>query len=303
MQENHKIKTLQNVKRVASFELIAQDIQTADINMLHALSLSVGWPHRPADWEILRHIGQGFIAVDGIGRIFGSAMWYPHSEGLATIGMVITTPRAQSQGNGRWLMEQIFEQCDSPYLSLNATTEAYNLYLSLGFSPEATVYQCQGEIVEKLPDIPAFDNSFRRLGQADMEAIIALDNRAFGANREKLLRLLALESDLFGLFDNEQLKAFSYGRQFGRGNLIGPLVAASDEDAIILTAVHMQGKAGEFFRIDTRENGGAFTHFLSENKLFVYNTVTTMSKGKPFLNQNKTSQDPHIYGLAGHALG
>lgn len=303
MQKNHKMRTLQSVKRVSSFELVTQDIQTADINMLHALSLSVGWPHRPADWELLRQIGQGFIAVDGIGRIFGSAMWYPQSEGFATIGMVITTPRAQSQGNGRWLMEQIFKQCDAPHLSLNATTEAYNLYLSLGFSPEATVYQCQGEIGDKLPHIPNFDENFRALTESDMEAVISLDSRAFGANRENFLRILSLESNIFGLFDNGRLKAFSYGRQFGRGNLIGPLVASSDEDAIILAAVHMHGKAGKFFRIDTRENGGAFTHFLSKNKLFVYNTVTTMSKAKPFLSQSKTALSPHIYGLAGHALG
>ncbi len=32
-------------------------------------------------------------------------MWFRHSPELATIGMVITSPRLQTQGTGLWLME------------------------------------------------------------------------------------------------------------------------------------------------------------------------------------------------------
>jgi GNAT superfamily N-acetyltransferase len=124
--------------RVKSFELIARDIADVDVHLLHVLSIGVGWPHRPADWEFLRQVGQGIVAVDDIGRVFCSAMWFLQGEDLATIGLVITTPRAQAQGAGRWLMEEVMERCKGRNLTLNSTKAAYPLYLSLGFEKEAT---------------------------------------------------------------------------------------------------------------------------------------------------------------------
>lgn len=129
--------------RVKSFELIARDIADVDVHLLHVLSIGVGWPHRPADWEFLRQVGQGIVAVDDIGRVFCSAMWFLQGEDLATIGLVITTPRAQAQGAGRWLMEEVMERCKGRNLTLNSTKAAYPLYLSLGFEKEATPLQCR----------------------------------------------------------------------------------------------------------------------------------------------------------------
>ena len=64
---------MQESVHLKSFELFVQDIAGVDVGLLHALSLSVGWSHRPKDWEFLRRIGKGIVAVDGIGRVFGSA--------------------------------------------------------------------------------------------------------------------------------------------------------------------------------------------------------------------------------------
>jgi GNAT superfamily N-acetyltransferase len=112
--------------RLKSFELVARDIREVDVKLLHALSIAVGWPHRPKDWDFLRRAGQGIVAVDGIGRVFGSAMWFPHGRKFATIGLVLTSPRTQAQGTGRWLMEQVFERCGNRNLVLNSTDAAYH---------------------------------------------------------------------------------------------------------------------------------------------------------------------------------
>jgi GNAT superfamily N-acetyltransferase len=120
---------MQRSVRLKSFELVARDINDVDVELLHALSISVRWPHRPKDWDVLRRAGHGIVAVDGIGRVFGSAMWFPHGDDFATIGLVITTPRIQAQGGGRWLMDQILEQCGDRNLALNATHAAYPLYV------------------------------------------------------------------------------------------------------------------------------------------------------------------------------
>ena len=190
--------------------------------------------------------GQGLVAVDGIGRVFGTAMWFPYGEDFATIGMVITTPRTQAQGNGRWLMDQVLERCAGRNLSSNATHAAYNLYVSLGFLNEATVYQCQGEVVLTLPATPPLNGELAAMPADELGAIASLDGQAFGTNRASLLGLITEKAAIYGLRRNGQLVGYSCCREFGRGKVIGPVVAASDHDAINLTAVHLQNLKGEF---------------------------------------------------------
>jgi ribosomal protein S18 acetylase RimI-like enzyme len=292
---------MQKSVRLRSFELIARDIDDVDVSLLHALSLGVGWPHRPKDWDLLRRAGQGIVAVDGIGRVFGSAMWFPHGDDFATIGLVITSPRTQAQGNGRWLMQQVFEHCGDRNLSLNATDAAYKLYVSLGFKKEAIVYQYLGGVAPTLPTLPPLDGQLTQLASENIEEIMALDARAFGTNRSKLLGLLSENAAICTLRRDDEIVGYSMCHEFGRGHVVGPIVAKNEDDAIHLTAVHLKDLAGQFARVDTRENG-KFAGFLQQSRLAVSETVTTMSKGRRFLD-NRKKDEPWVYGLAGHALG
>jgi GNAT superfamily N-acetyltransferase len=286
--------------RVKSFELAAKDINDVDVTLLHALSTGVGWPHRPKDWDFLRRAGHGIVAVDGIGRVFGSAMWFPYSREFATIGLVITSPRTQAQGTGRWLMEQVFERCGDRNLALNSTDAAYHLYLSLGFTKEATVYLWQGEVMSPPPPVPALDGELSSLSTENIEEIAGLDERAFGSSRQRLLALLSEGASICVLRRGGETVGYSMKREFGRGHVIGPIVASNDCDAIHLTAVHLKDLAGRFARVDTREQTGLFADFLQQSRLGMNDTVTTMSKGRRFLNRREN--EPWVYGLAGHAL-
>ena len=291
---------MQRSVRLKSFELVARDIAEVDVTLLHALSISVGWPHRPKDWDFLRRAGRGIVAVDGIGRVFGSAMWFPHGNDFATIGLVITTPRTQAQGGGRWLMDRVLEQCGDRNLALNATHAAYPLYVSLGFTTEAIVHMRQGEVPQTLPAMPTLDGELQTLSSDRLKEITALDARAFGTNRERLLALLSADASICTLSRGGEIVGYSMCREFGRGHVIGPIVARSDQDAVHLTAVHLKALAGRFARVDTREKDGLFVAFLQQSGLGIAEPVTTMSKGRRFLNREDSG--PWVYGLAGHAL-
>ncbi|MES0139282.1 GNAT family N-acetyltransferase [Mesorhizobium sp. M0016] len=291
---------MQRSVRLKSFELVARDIDEVEVDLLHALSISVRWPHRPKDWDTLRRAGRGIVAVDGIGRVFGSAMWFPQGDDFATIGVVITTPRTQAQGGGRWLMDQVLEQCGDRNLALNATHAAYSLYVSLGFTTEGIVFMRQGEVPPALPAMPALDGELQALSSDRLNEIIQLDTRAFGTNREKLLALLSANASIQTLSRGGDIVGYSMCREFGRGYVIGPMVARSDLDAVHLTAVHLRNLAGLFVRVDAREKDGMFAAFLEQCGLGIAETVTTMSKGRRFLNREENG--PWVYGLAGHAL-
>lgn len=291
---------MQKLVRIKSFDLVAQDIAEVEVRHLHALATAVGWPHRPNDIDFLRQVGRGIAAVDGIGRVFGSAMWFPQGEDFATIGMVITTPRTQSHGTGRWLMEQVLDRCGHLNLSLNATRPAHPLYLSLGFADEAVVFQRQGEAVAQLPALPPLEGEVLPLPANRIGEVAALDASAFGVDRSRLLAALAQGASVSVLLRDGKAAGYAVCREFGRGHTIGPLVAANDQDAIHLAAVHLKALAGHFARLDTREATGDFAGFLERCGLGVYDTCVTMSRGRPFLTQAIGA--PRVFGLAGHAL-
>jgi hypothetical protein len=185
-------------------------------------------------------------------------------------------------------------------LSLNSTDAAYHLYLSLGFAKEAVVYQWQGEVVSTLPAVPVLNGELRSLPAENLEDIAALDERAFGTSRQKLLGLLSEGASICVLSRGGETVGYSMKREFGRGHVIGPIVASSDCDAIHLTAVHLKELTGRFARVDTREQTGLFADYLQQSRLGISDTVTTMSKGQRFLNRKEN--EAGVYGLAGHAL-
>lgn len=286
--------------RLKSFELVARDIADVDLQLLHALTISVGWPHRPLDWQLLIQAGKGIAAVDGIGRVFGTAMWFPHGDDFATVGLVITSPRTQAQGGGRWLMEHVLKHCRGRDLALNATRAAHGLYLSLGFVDEASVYMRQGELARELPVLPPVNGELSALDANSLAEVVPLDSQAFGRSRETLLRLLSQNASLCVLRRGGKVVGFSMRRDFGRGHVIGPIAATNTEDALHLTAVHLTPLKGQFVRVDTREADNPYAAFLEQCGLTIAEVVTTMSKGRHFLNRQ--ADEPWFYGLAGHAV-
>ncbi|MBB4186266.1 putative GNAT family N-acyltransferase [Sinorhizobium terangae] len=289
-------------KVIDSFKMHVAGIESADLEQLHALSVSVGWPLRSEDLQFLRECGHGYVARDEIGRLTGSAMWFPHGDDFATIGMVITSPRLQTNGAGRWLMDHVLSDCQGRDLRLNATRAARRLYHSLGFQPVRTIYQCQGIARHPIDVItPSEQPVVRRLKEEDLVAVVELDAGAFGVSRAALIGKLFAQSIGYGLFRGGRLYAFALCRPFGRGHVIGPVVAETDADAIAVIRQHVAAHENQFLRLDTPVETGTFATFLSQSGLTVFDTVLAMSRrGK---GRADVVPGSNLYGLASHALG
>jgi GNAT superfamily N-acetyltransferase len=283
------------VKQLDSYELTARPMRLEDIPALHALTIGVQWPHRPDDLAMLIRLGHGVVAEDAIGRVVGSAMWWPMGPDFARIGMVITYPRLQAQGGGRWLMQQIAGAIGSRDKALTATREALRLYLSLGFRSGATVYLHQGTVVATPAAVPGA----RPVVAADEAAIRALDAAAFTAERRAVLDELLAVSQGTVIERDGEVAGFALCRRFGRGHVVGPVVAASEADALALVAPHVAAHAGRFLRLDTREPEGPLRAYLEACGMHLFDTGTAMSLGR-----DRAPEGPvRTYGLASHSLG
>lgn len=285
-------------RRRLDYELSIRPMTEADIDQAHQLSIGVGWPHRPEDWRLVLKVGHGFVACDAIGRALGSAMWWPFGERFATVGMVITSPRLQMQGAGRRLMDTIFAQSGDRDLRLNSTKAGYRLYRSLGFEPTGRIFQHQGraELVEA-EQRPAI--AVRPATPADEHGIARLDAKAYGADRARVIAALMEQATGTVVERGGAIVGFALCRPFGRGHVIGPIVAEDDATAIALVRPHVQAHEGTFLRVDTAQEQGEFGAFLEACGLTIFDTVTTMIRGKNHGPQGKA----RIFGLVTQALG
>ncbi|WP_285671829.1 GNAT family N-acetyltransferase [Paralimibaculum aggregatum] len=282
-----------------TYNLTAAPATREAVPLLHELSIGVGWPHRPEDWEVVIDLGTGVIARDEIGRVVGSALCTTRLDRLAHIGMVITTPKLQELGAGRWMMEHVLEIAGDRLKVLNATRAAYRLYIALGFIPQGQVHQHNGKVTA-CPAAPApAKGAIREMTPDDHAAVHALDTAAFGAARPMVIDRILPVSTGTVLEREGRVAGFALCRRFGRGHVVGPIVAEDDNAAVALTAPHVRAHVGSFLRVDTRQPDGDFRAFLLAAGISHFDTVTRMTR-----DGTLPETGPAItYALINQALG
>lgn len=237
-------------------------------------------------------MGRGVIARDdNSARPLGVALCIPYGEDVSVMGMVIVDPGHQGRGIGRRLVEALIADAGPRTLILNSTDAGKPLYEKLGFRALGAVEQRQGTNHAK----SARDASIRDAGSSDRDTIISLDKRAFGAPRIPLIGRLLDEGRAVVSTAGDTLRGYALARTFGLGEVVGPMVASNDDEAIAL----FRAVAGSgFTRVDCPSEASAFNAFLDEAGLRVVDRPTRMVLG----NWTERPDGPRIFALAGHAL-
>ncbi|WOI58105.1 N-acetyltransferase [Palleronia sp. LCG004] len=290
---------MEDTLRIDAYEAQIVPIRPESRGLLHELTMSVLWPHRDSDLDLLMRLGAGYVALDAIGRPMGAAMHFPMGDDFAMLGMMVTPPRLQAQGGGRFLLKRILQDCAGRDIRLNATRSGYRLYLSEGFERVTTIHQHQG-IAGGVPATdPASNLELAIVAPADGPAIREMDAAAFGAGRGATIDALMAVSNGIVATRSGRPCGFALMRRFGKGHVIGPLVAESEEMAIQIVAPLLRQSEGSFVRIDTPQEGGALTAFLTASGVGAMDTVTEMRKGP----HRRATEGLRTYGLAAHSLG
>ena len=267
----------------------------ADLPDAHALSQAVRWPHRLEDWRVTLALGEGLAAVDAESRLAGVALWWTFGDALATLGTVIVSPEVQRAGIGRRLLAAIVAAAGTRAIRLNATAEGLRLYESLGFVAAGGIRQHQGVPAAGLAPTEA---EIRPLAEADRPAVLALDRRASGGDRTAMLQALAALSTGLVAVQDGRLVGYALCRDFGRGRLVGPVVADSEATALALVSRHVAEASG-FLRVDIPDDAETLSAWLAGAGLAGVDRVRAMVRGTP----PDAAPDARIFGLASQALG
>jgi predicted N-acetyltransferase YhbS len=267
------------------------DIATATV-----LSREQAWPHREEDWALFLEAGEGIVA-ERAGRVLGTVMAWRYGEDFAAVGMVIVASDVQGQGVGRKLMEAILDRLAGRTVVLNATAAGLPLYEKLGFVETGVIHQHQAFAPAVAVAEGIAGGRVKTLGRSD-EGLGDLYSRASGMDRTALFKRLAANAHTVVLTRDHQTVGFAHDRRFGRGWLVGPVVAPDPggAKALILHALHAH--AGSFCRLDVTGDSG-LSEWLKEIGLPRVDSVRTMVRGR------SPSRDPRIsvLAIAAQALG
>lgn len=284
---------------VAAPPVVFRAMTLDDLQHAQALSAELRWPHRPADWAQSFAHAEGLVAERG-GEIIATAQRWRWGEAHATMGLVIVTPACQGLGIGKKLMTGLLKGLDSCTVLLQATEAGRGLYESLGFVHTGSVSQHQG-VASPTPLIALQPGwRLRPAGLNELPALQALDAAARGMPRDALIADLLGSAAACVVLDQESTpRGFAMLRRFGRGHVIGPVVAADAEGAKALIA-HLAGQnAGHFTRIDIDVASG-LGDWLEALGLPSVDTPTTMVRGAALA---AAEGGPRLFAITTQALG
>lgn len=213
------------------------------------LSRAAGWPHRREDWAMVLGLGRGFVVLDG-DRVVATTQVTSLGETRA-INMVIVDEALRGRGVGRRMMDMALAAVGDHECRLVATADGLPLYRKLGFVETGRVIQHGG------PAAPfAGATGVEAARPADLEAIVALDRAASGMDRAAMFAAIAAVGEFAVLREAGEVRGFAVIRPFGRGEVIGPVVAASLEAARALVGHFVARRTGTYVRVDTTEASG-----------------------------------------------
>jgi len=260
-----------------------------------ALSQAIDWPYRREDWEIALRLGRGFAVEQG-GECVGTALWWAYDPDYATVGMIIVADKAQRQGIGARLMTALLDDARGRTLILNSTAEGQVLYTRTGFVAYDAVHQHQAVLQAASEPDPSV--SLRPATAADREALLAIDRAGSGMGRQQLVDALVRNGETLVVERDGGITGYGIVRRWGRGVVVGPVVASAPEEARALIAALAARHVGTFVRIDVFASTG-FSRWLEGLGLPQVGRVVTMARGNPPSRDNAVT----LYALANQSLG
>ncbi|HDR9258208.1 TPA: GNAT family N-acetyltransferase [Burkholderia vietnamiensis] len=268
-----------------------------DLSAAHRLSEAVKWPHRVEDWRFAFQLGSGFVAEDESG-VVGTALGWRFDDACASLGMVIVSPEQQGRGIGRELLAHVIDSLGARTIFLHATPSGEPLYVKFGFAAIGTIDQHQGAAFQPpLISLPPGER-LRPLGVNDGPRLAALASRAAGHARGTVIDALLDVANGIALDRDGELLGFALFRRFGRGHVIGPVIAPDALRAQALISHWLALHEGMFVRLDVPGDSG-LSDWLQGLGLPRVDTVVAMARGAA------PERDPALraFAIVNQALG
>jgi GNAT superfamily N-acetyltransferase len=251
-----------------------RDMTEADLEDGLRLSQASGWNQTIEDWRLLLRLGPGLfrVAVED-GRVVASGGAVRYGDALAWICMILVDPARRGHGIGTRIFDEVLARARGfAIVGLDATPGGRPLYERAGFAEAYGLARLGREPGGSDPVASgaatqggATGPHVRALARADLEAVLAWDREAFGADRGPVLEraLGGAPEYAWGAFGPTGLAGYVLGRHGRRFEHLGPLVARDVDTAEALVAACLLAFPTRRFGLDAatdRPDWGAVLH-------------------------------------------
>jgi GNAT superfamily N-acetyltransferase len=276
-------------------QVAIQRIGTEALAEAVVLTVEANWNQTADDWTFFIGHGTVFGARDATGRLVATAALLPYPAGFAWVSLVIVAKSHRGHGlANRMLHECIAALRERALVAvLDATPAGARVYAPLGFRPimELKRWEGTGSVVASR------DDRERAVPISDVDRIVGFDAVAFGARRGALLADFCARGGArgFELLDRDGYALVRSGRVASQ---LGPVVAASERDALILLEASIASTQGAIF-VDVPEAWTEIEAGLSAHGFAVQRPFVRMALGR-----DTPYGDPaRVFAIAGPEYG
>lgn len=275
-------------------------LRSGHLDAALALSAGEGWNQSAADWSRLIRLEPSgcFAAFEG-SRLIGTVTTTTYGRAMAWIGMMVVHPDFRRQGIGAALMRLALDHVralDIASVKLDATPAGRPLYESLGFAVEAEIERWQGVAPLEAGPVLRGPNGVSR------PSLCALDRDAYGADRSRLLELLATEGlgePLVARSAQGLAEGYALTRTGRAATYVGPLVTTTANAAGQLLGGMLARHAGTEICLDLHRGGLLEPQVLVERGLSKRRGLLRMHRGPG----SQAGTSPSICASAGPEFG
>jgi GNAT superfamily N-acetyltransferase len=241
-------------------------LTTGDLDGAFGLSTAIGWNQRLADWRMLLQLAPaGSFAAVADDRIIGTAIGIDYGT-FGWIAMMLVDLTWRGRGLGARLLEAAMGALPPEIpIRLDATPLGRALYRRYGFDDEVQLTRHVAEPSRPPADFTSdlASHHVRGLTPADLPAVIARDDRIFGAHRRILLEW-ALEGagQYAQMIESDAGAHYCFGRPGRLFDQIGPVVAHDDDTARALVSAALRAADGRALVIDAFDRHRGFSNWL-----------------------------------------
>jgi len=225
--------------------MVAKDLSDA----LKLLELA-GWPHRLRDLTALFEIGEGFVIQAGAATVGMGMRWLWGTE-EASLGLIAVDPFWQRRGFSKQLMNALCAGLEHRSVRVQVTPQIREWATRLGFVHVGDIARLEGRAA--LPPLVALPDGYRLrpAGRKDLPLLTQLDTAATGMTRGTMLQSWQPNALAAMVLDHQDgARGFALMRRFGRGAVIGPVIAPCTETAKALIGQLAAMADGRFLLLD-----------------------------------------------------
>jgi len=276
-------------------ELAIERIGTEALPEAVALTVEANWNQTADDWAFFFVQGTVFGARDAVRKLVATAAVLPYSAGFSWISLVIVAKAHRGRGLGTRMLNECLAVLRQRNLvgMLDATQAGSRIYGPLGFKPIFGLKRWEG-----MGSIgSARSNGVQPLEVSGIQRVARFDAAAFGAKREALLTDFCARAGACG-FELQGRNAYALMRPGRVASQVGPIVAANENDALILLETTLTSTPGSIF-VDVPDAWSGIAASLGARGFRVQRPFLRMAFGRDI----SYGDPPQVFAIAGPEYG